>query len=254
MNSFLSFGTTFLSPGISRKFYSSWVIPTVKFSLLPNKVSVKMCFLHCMYVPPHSINYGSCIYLYTWISHMMYTLEDGVMNYLSRYPLEVWHIINCWTFVEWISEWRMKEGPSSSPCRMLSAWEKTQGRICGNQPGREVFPVRTPGTRAGFLWNTKEQSWGGIFDAEKNHSVTKSILGEEKPPVLTDVEKAEGTSSFKSHPFPSPGGLGARKTRNFPGWRRSFKDLTCRQRPLKMFKTDLHLCLQESHFWQITTF
>ena len=64
---------------------------------------------------------------------------------------------------------------------------------CFQNPGEEsvetsqgrVFPVRTPGTRAGFLGNSQRSSRGGIFDAEKNHSVTKSILGEEKPPMLS---------------------------------------------------------------------
>ena len=76
-------------------------------------------------------------------------------------------------------------GTISSPCRMLSAWGKTQGKNLWKPAGEEVFPVRMPGTRAGFLWNSQRSSRGGIFDAEKNHSVTKSVLGEEKPPVLS---------------------------------------------------------------------
>ena len=236
------FGTTFLSPGISRKVLLILSNVHYESSLFSPTRSVSKCdsFTACMSLL-HRINYGELyLFIHLNIPYGSAYLREWGDELFIQVSSRVWRIINCWTFVEWISEWRMKEGP-------FQVHEQ-----CFQNPGEEsvetsqgrVFPVRTPGTRAGFLGNSQRSSRGGIFDAEKNHSVTTSILGEEKPPMLSRCWYLKAEREVSQ--LPRPGGLGIKKTRNFPGWRRSFKVLTCRQSPLKMFKTDLLISASKS--------
>lgn len=156
MNSFLSLEQTFSLLVYAEKFYSSWVMSTVKFSLLPNKVSVRMSFLHCMNVLLHSINHGElCLFIHLGIPFGCAYLRGWGDELFIQVSSRVWHIINCWTFVEWISEWRMKEGPfqvyeecfqnpgeesvetsqgRGFPCE--NAWDK--GWVSGEQPEEQL--------------------------------------------------------------------------------------------------------------------
>ena len=84
------FGTTFLSPGISRKVLL--ILSNIHYEVLSSPQQGQcQNVLPSLHVCPSStaLTMVSCIYLYTRISHMaLHTLENGVMNYLSRYPLE----------------------------------------------------------------------------------------------------------------------------------------------------------------------
>lgn len=201
MNSFLSLEQPF-SLLVYQKVLLVWVTSTVKFSLLPNKVSVKMCFFTaCMSLRHNSINYGSCIYLYTWISHVaVHTLEDGVMNSFIQVSSRVWHIINCWTFVD--DKWMKDEGGTiSSPCRMLSAWGKeTSGEESVETSREEVFPLNAWDKGWVSVEQPKEQS--GEASLMLKESFSHQIhLGREAPSVEQMLVKAEGQVSH----LPSPG-------------------------------------------------
>lgn len=110
---------------------------------------------------------------------------------------------------------------------------KTQGKNLWKPVREEVFPVRTPGTRAGFLGNSQRSSWGGNLWCWKESFSYQSHFGRREAPSVEQMLVSESTKGSKS--APQARGPRSKETGNFPGWRRSVKDLTCRQSPLKMF-------------------
>ena len=161
---------------------------TVKFCLLPNKVSVRTSFLHCMNVLVHSINHGElCLFIHLGIPFGCAHLRGWGDELFIQVSSRVWHIINCWTFVEWISEWRMKEGPfqvyaecfqnpgeesvetsqgRGFPCE--NAWDK--GWVSGEQPEEQL---------GRHLWCWKEPfSYQSHFGRREAPSVEQMLVSE----------------------------------------------------------------------------
>ena len=244
------FGTTFLSPGISRKVLLILSNVHYESSLFSPTRSVSKCdsFTACMSLL-HSINYGELyLFIHLNIPYGSAYLREWGDELFIQVSSRVWHIINCWTFVEWISEWRMKEGP-------FQVHEQ-----CFQNPGEEsvetsqgrVFPCENTWDKGWVSGEQPEEQSGRHLWCWKESFSYQIHFGRREAPNVEQMLISQSRKGSKS--APQARGPRNKENKELSRMEKELQGLNLQTKsPENVQNWPSHLCLQESHFWQVTT-